>query len=251
MMAQKIYKVAAGMAAVTVAIAFVFANHGIARAQQAVQGDPAVILFSWRSGNQVPAWYMGKSLTTYQAPMFFAITVIGNTPLNQGKIINMADREIRWYVNDQLASSRDGRQTFTLTNPMFQGGDLSIRVSANVYDPVTRQDLFIDGYYTFQTNGPEVHILRGGDPFAPVSVSGGQTAFFTAAPFFFHHPDDQLNVRWTLNGNAVSNGSNPLNLSVAINKDSAPGLVTAGVTIDGDSGNFPEEASSQVNFSIH
>ncbi len=178
----------------------------VAPAQSAA---PRFIL-SWQAGGYAPQWYEGKVLLGYHAPLMVSCSLIGQGTLDAGKIVDLSNAEIRWYVNSQLYTSGVGMQTLTISkNDIFSGGILNVRASVNYYDPDTNGSGFVDGYVSIPVESPKV--VLSGKSFSSSTGSDPSVAI-NAFPFFFNVPNGALLVAWFLNGSQLPAMENPFSI---------------------------------------
>lgn len=192
---------------------------GLCFAVPAQAATPRFVL-SWQAGGYAPQWYRGKALLGYHAPLMVSCSLIGQGASDAGKIINLRNAEIRWYINSEFYTSGVGMQTLTIPqNNIFSGGILNVRASVNFYDPDTNGSSFVDGYISIPVVSPEV--VLSGKSF-PRFAGNGSSLFINAFPFFFNVPNNALSVSWFLNGNQLPAMSDPF--SIVLNESSGGAL---------------------------
>jgi hypothetical protein len=169
-------------------------------------------ILSWQAGGYAPQWYEGKVLLGYHAPLMVSCSLIGQGASDAGKIIDLHNSEIRWYINSEFYTSGVGMQTLIIPqNDIFSGGILNVRASVNFFDPDTNGSSFVDGYLSIPVQSPEV--VLSGKVFSG-AAGGGSTLSIDAFPFFFNVPNDALSVSWFLNGSQLPAMANPFSVVV-------------------------------------
>ena len=90
--------------------------------------DPTELILTWKANTYIPLDYLGKALPVPGARIDFGLQMV-----DENKLINLFDNEIRWYVNNNLISSGSGLTNFSYVPPLINGDSLSIRVVVRNY----------------------------------------------------------------------------------------------------------------------
>ena len=81
------------------------------------------LVITWKADGYIPSSYSGKALPIHGTTVFFAIELVANN-----KLADLSNKEIRWYVDDNLLRSGTGLTNFAYTVPPFNGDSIAIRV---------------------------------------------------------------------------------------------------------------------------
>ena len=179
-------------------------------------------LVSWKAGNYVPSWYEGKVL-----PVVGALVDVNFELINAGKIVDLSQNTIRWYLNDELVKNESdglGIKSLRVIVPNGGSGEISVRITiidhvADILDktiiiPVVRPEAILDSPYS--NNG----------------IRAGQS-IFRAIPFFFNVSNvNNLSVSWTANGiKSGGAGENPWQLDLNLTNPQAGTEINLNVLI--------------------
>jgi len=212
-----------------------------------VHAQTPQFLVSWRAGSYVPTGYAGKTLVGYQDPITFSVELTSQGSSGANRVVDISGREVRWYVNDTLYAKGVGMQSFTLDKePLFAGGNLSIRVSVDFYDPDTYTSRFVDKYINVPVVSPEAVVSANsfGSVFSP-----GSSPEISVTPFFFSAPNTLLRVQWFLSGQPVDVAEDPFHVLLHINASTTASGVLS-VSINNPQSSLPENASANYTFSV-
>ena len=205
-------------------------------------GQPS-FLITWRAVSTVPVWYQGKALPTYQTPIIFSLTIVQN-----GKIVPLGNQIVKWFVNNTLVGYQPGLGAVTFINKnIFSGGELDVKVSVQVIDPVTGASSLQSQYFTIPVVYPKV-VLQA-PPFS-TSFSGGQSLDLVAVPFFFNAQPSSLSFSWSANGATVKNVGDPWHLLVQLSNQAVASAQTIGVTVSNPFDSMMENGSAVYSFSV-
>jgi len=154
-----------------------------ASAQTAVQ-----FLTSWQAYNYAPSWYQGKVFPTKGTSV-----EIGFELLDKGKIADLSETKVRWYVNERLAANEDdglGLKNLKITVPDYPGHETNVRIAIVNY-------LGGDTLYkniAIPIVSPEAIIES---PCVGGKIGFGESVF-KAIPFFFNVEDTgELLIEWS------------------------------------------------------
>ncbi len=147
-------------------------NPASSSAQQAPE-----LMVTWQSNNYAPPAYQGKILPIDGSRIDMALELIDN-----GKIANLAAKEIRWLINGDELKSGFGLKNISFVADGFQG-DQEVEITIVDYNGVNLEKLI-----TIPVVRPEVVITGGPD-------------IFRALPYFFNVRNlSQLQFIWSANG---------------------------------------------------
>lgn len=172
----------------------------------AAQASPEFMI-SWKANNYAPSWYQGKNFPTYSTPVEVAFELIENN-----KIINLSNYEIRWYINDSLFNKGKGLQTITFSPKNQAGTNIEVWVAIVNYKG---KDLSKIIY--IPAKNPEVVI---NSPYLTGTVKTGGVYKVKASPFFFNVSNlENLSFGWLVNNQTALPGkdqsSDVLNLNIS------------------------------------
>ena len=154
-------------------------------------------LVTWKTaGSYIPSFYQGKALPTYGSKITASVELVW-----QGKILNITNQTIYWYLNDNLVGGGVGVQQVSFPPTGDAPNSLTLKVVLPSYN---------GGYYSHAIQIPMVK---------PVAViyapfPGGQFSqnpiTVKAYPYFFNTAAaSDLAFTWTVNGQVGANAENP------------------------------------------
>lgn len=206
-------------------------------------------LISWKAQNYTPPTFFGKSFPTYETPITASFELISNNAADKGKVFDVSNRDVRWYINNRLVARGIGLKTFTFRNPMFSGGEINMKVSVSFFDaeaPVDSREYFVSGYVKIPSVSPEVVIQSQRFNRA---IPAGSTLTLHALPLFFNSSLDALSIVWDVNGQSpASIGEDPFLLRVTLPSSLPPGPIDVVGVIRDLVGK--ESASGSLSFNI-
>lgn len=164
-------------------------------------------LISWTSKNYVPSWFEGKKFPVNQSEITINIEMISNNDATKGKLVDLKNSEIRWYIDGQYYNSGNGLKSITFTNKEFAGTALDIKISVEYFDESDGGSYFVNKYFSIPVSNPEVIIKSKQQS---NFISKDNSLEFDAIPFFFNSPIDLLNFRWEVDGNSVNSNDSIL-----------------------------------------
>lgn len=178
--------------------------------------DPSFIV-SWKANNHVPMNYLGKVLPISGSEVDISFEMVGNNPGDSGKIINLSNNEVRWYVNGTFMKSGQNMKSFSFVTSDGNGTETDVKISAEYNDPTTQQNYFVNEYIAIPLTFPDVVISYKN---FSGSLIKGNANLFSAIPFFFNSALDSLSILWTVNNQqATSDYKDPWNLTVNLGSD--------------------------------
>lgn len=215
--------------------AFVFL--GLPLFSSAQVSAPQAIL-SWKARSYAPASYQGKVLPGSNAPLLISLDVFEN-----GKLINVSDKKIYWYMNDLLIDRGVGLQSISVRAPQtLGGGTASIRA--------TIPDYSSDGL----GKGVDIPVVS---PSVVIEAPTNSDKLFSktlqlkVTPYFFTVSDlSFLKFSWEVNGKTAETAEDPQNLIININPDAAAGsILDISATVANPTGYF-ESATAKKSFTL-
>ncbi len=151
------------------------------------------LALTWRAGSYVESSYAGKVLPGLNTPIAATVQLI-----DDGKVIDLSKRDIRWFVNNKLASSGVGQVRFS-----FQTDEIGLSGASVGFKAVVLgyKGVDIQRAVTIPIAAPEV-VVRA--PLLTV-VFGAHT--LRALLYFWGVTNPQtLRLSWGANGARVDNG---------------------------------------------
>ena len=182
-------------------VLFLFSSFNFAYAQAGYE-----FLTSWKADSFTPTWYQGKVLPTRGSRVSVSFEL-----LNNGKVSNLSNTAVRWYVNDNLMKNENnslGIKNYSFTVTDYPGNNIEVRIAIPDYNGQSLNKII-----QIPVNSPEVVVES--PAFSLNNIS--KTAVFKANPFFFNVKTmKNLSFQWTANGQSTGNyaGSNILNFNV-------------------------------------
>ena len=163
-------------------------------------------LTSWKTDGFVPAWYEGKILPSRGSRVSVSFELINN-----GKISDLSNTVVRWYINDNLVKNENvglGIKKYLFTVTDYPGNNIEVRIALPDYKGQSFNKII-----QIPVVNPEVVVESPAGSLNNIS----KTAIFKANPFFFNVKTiNNLSFQWTANGQAtgVYKGSNILDFNV-------------------------------------
>ena len=172
---------------ITILFSFLFPLSS--RGQQA-----PIFLVSWKANSYAPADYQGKILLSPTSSAEIAFELIDG-----GKIANLNNKEVRWFINNKLIASGLGLKTTTYTPSQPGRKDLRVQIQVLNYNG---QDL------------EKIMILPVINPEIVIQPIGSNV--FAGKPYFFNiNSLSDLSFEWSVNGKKTNDlPDNPQFLSL-------------------------------------
>lgn len=178
---------------------FIAGNHAYAQTTTAPR-----FMVTWQAQNFAPADFTGKLLPIANTPIDVVFNIIEN-----GKIADLANTEVRWYVNNKIQQSGRGKQALRFSAPEFGGEDQEVRISIPNYKNRELTKTII-----IPVTAPQVIIQA---PFISNEIPRGEIRL-RALPYFFNVSSiKNLRFRWLVNGTAPTSNeaiTNPEELTL-------------------------------------
>ncbi len=174
-------------------------------------------MISWKAYNYAPSWYQGKNFLIYSTPVEIAFELLEND-----KIVNLSNYEIRWYINNSLFIKGQGIQTILFSPKNQAGNNIEVWISIVNYNSINGTCTSCGGkdlnkIIYIPVKNPEVII---DSPYLTGTVKIGGAYKIKALPFFFNvNSLKNLSFDWLVNNQTVfsGDGQSPdvLNLNVS------------------------------------
>ena len=179
-----------------------------------VQAADPQFLVSWKADTSVPPSYAGKSLPVSGSTITVSFELIGVAGNQVGKILDLTNNNVRWYVNGNLLSQGNNEKTFSFITTDNNDTETDVKISAEYADPVAGYSYFVDKYITIPLSHPQVVINQNGMS-SSVAIGTGTKLF--ALPYFFNTLMKNLSIQWSADGQDIPiDPKDPWNLNVNI-----------------------------------
>jgi len=151
-------------------------------------------MVSWRADSYVPPGYEGKALPSAGTRVTMSVELVDN-----GRLVDLSNQEIRWLINSRDLQAGLGRQTISLVVD-------SIRSSQKVYITIADyKGANISHLVTIPRVPPEVVITS----LAPGQIISPGLHMITGRPFFFNvEKIGDLEFFWSANGETLVGSDN-------------------------------------------
>lgn len=171
--------------------------------------DPEFMV-SWKSNTYTPPYYQGKSLPIENSYIDVSFEMISKNANDFGKIIDISDKQVRWYINGDIVSRMDGKSELRINNNMISGSRIAVEIEVeyyndkgNTYFPRKRIEILI--------SNPKVYILN---------KSKNSSLFenglsFIAEPMFFNaNKLSSLIINWSVNRDELKKENQEFDLDI-------------------------------------
>ncbi|KKS82762.1 MAG: hypothetical protein UV58_C0005G0016 [Candidatus Wolfebacteria bacterium GW2011_GWC1_43_10] len=166
----------------------------------ALAAEP-LLLFSWKAQNFVPDWFGGKSLPINQTKILMSFEAVSQSQADLGKIMDVSEKEISWYVNDKTVGKGKGLKSVTVTKDDFPRDSIDVKIKGEFYDADAKESYFVNKYFTVPISEPEI-VLSYKKTENYFSLN--ETARFDLFPFFFNVASDFLDIGWRVNEREIN-----------------------------------------------
>lgn len=171
----------------------------------------AEIILTWKAGNYTPPTYKGKAIPSGRTGIIASMQLVDN-----GEIMDISDRNIIWYVNNDFYTSGMGLQTIQTGTPKFPGEIMFIRAEIQNY---RNQNLLKTA--EIKTIRPEVVIEAA----YPNNTSFERILTAYANPYFFNiKKATDLVYKWTVNEQEAQSTENPQVLTIGLSEEAKNNL---------------------------
>jgi hypothetical protein len=191
------------------------------------------LLVTWHAGILAPYDYQGHSFAGAGSPVVVSATLIDN-----GRIVNLDNTTVYWYVDGDLVESGVGKQSATVY--ALQVPDASIKVRAQIQN---YKGSIVLKTVTIRTTEPEVVL---GAPFPNLVVSGDR-GVVRLLPYAFNVQNPlALAYHWTINGENTDD-ANPDSIDVLSGNSYSNGdTISVGVSVANPSSFYDQAQASLV-----
>lgn len=182
---------------------------------RAQQSEPKFWI-TWRAASYVPADFRGKVLPAANSPIVASFELVDG-----GRVVDLSNTTIYWYVDDELVASGRGIKRVEFRAPRFAGGIIDLRVQIPNYkrtpdDPGST----ILGAVEVPVARPEAVI----DAAYPGGRFTGSSVTVRGLPYFFlARSIADFVYSWNVNGSSPANAEDPEVLNIALNPPPSPG----------------------------
>lgn len=172
-------------------------------------------LITWKTtGSYIPSFYQGKALPTYGSQITASLEII-----SQGKIVNLSNQTIYWYLQDTLIGGGVGVQTLTFPPLGEPPSSLQLKVELPYY---------ASGYLIHTIDIPMVKPEAVIDAPYPSGQFSQNPVTLTALPYFFNtSAPSNLSYVWSVNNQQGSNTENPETAQITLPQGTASGATLA------------------------
>ncbi|MCX7616164.1 MAG: hypothetical protein N2Z68_02120 [Patescibacteria group bacterium] len=178
-------------------LAFLLLETGVARASE------PLFIFSWKALNFAPSWYPGKVLPVNQTKIIVSFEAISTNQEDYGKVLNLDDKNVIWFVNGVKVAQGKGLKSIVLTKDDFPRSELEINIKGEYQDnDLSFQNknlpLYNKHFYIPLTK-PEITLSNKK---IDDNIKVGEVVEFKLIPFFFNVENaDFLITSWRINDN--------------------------------------------------
>ena len=149
-------------------------------------------LTSWKADSYVPYFYQGKTLPSPHSNVTVSFEI-----LSSGRPLDIANRTVRWYLDNQLYQSGIGLKTISFKTNAIKQTDYQLKISLPKFSngkdleeflviPLTSPEAVIDAPYSNNLVSEGINLLRG-------------------LLYFFNTRDlTDITLTWTANGQKTS-----------------------------------------------
>ncbi len=197
-----------------ISVIFVFSIIIVAFGVNYAQAADPQFLVSWKADTSAPQSYMGKIMPVSGSTITISFELIGTTGNQAGKVLDLTNSNVRWYINGNLLSQGKNEKTFSFITADNNDTETDLKISAEYADPVAGYSYFVDKYVTIPLSHPQV-VINQNKISSSIAVGSGTQLF--ALPYFFNALIKNLSIQWVANGqNIPIDPKDPWNLSVNI-----------------------------------
>lgn len=200
--------------------------------QTSAQTDEPKIFASWASESYVPPAFRGKVMPTAGSPIKISFELIDG-----GRVADLSNQTIFWYLNNNLISNVPGKQSAEIIAPQLVPANANVRIEIPKYP----------GGAIFKTIKipivqPEAVIEH---PYQKNEFFDDQVLFF-ATPYFFGAKElSDLKFSWTANGQEADESGNPRELTVNLGAGTRQGF-SLGIGLSVVNSKKSDESASHI-----
>ncbi|HPW34167.1 MAG TPA: hypothetical protein PK367_00175 [Candidatus Paceibacterota bacterium] len=162
--------------------------------------DPT-FLVSWKANSYVPANFLGKAFPIKGSTIVASFELIGASNSDRGKIIDLKNNEVRWYINNKFFSKENNLKTISFVTDDENFSETKIKISVEYTDPDTKETIFVNKFISIPLEAPNI-VITSQDPIG--GLLSGVKKFFNATPFFFSTTPDKLKIQWSVEGKDIN-----------------------------------------------
>lgn len=178
-------------------------------------------LVSWKTSTSAPSQYLGKTLPVTGSTITVYFELIGVSGNQAGKILDLSNSEVRWYVNGNQISRGNNIKSLSFVTSDNNDTSTDVKISAEYFDPDAGYSHLVDKYISIPLSHPQVVINRS---IAGGTVAVGSETRLYALPYFFNTLIKNLSIQWSADGqNIPTDSKDPWNLSVNIGSNFVSG----------------------------
>jgi hypothetical protein len=216
------------------ALGLISAAAPLARAQ--TSSNPQ-FLVTWRAvGSYIPPSYVGKALPGYGSKIAASVELV-----SQGRLIDLQNETIYWYLNDVLIGGGEGVQSVAFPPFGLPPNSLALRVELPNY---------VGGYLTHTIDIPYINpqvVLYA--PFPNAQFSTNPVTVY-AVPYFFNVSSTaDLAYTWAVNGQTGGGAENPEEAQVTLPPGTPAGSnIDVSVTVENPIGSTIATANKNLTY---
>jgi len=167
---------------------------------------------SWKPQVYAPVWYEGKLFPVKESSVRVSFEMIDQNSPNAGKVIDVSDSEVRWYVGGELVRKGNGLQSLVIKNNLYSGDVMDVRISVDFFDSQTGEQYFADKYISIPIMDRKLSLVRR---WMDSTLAPHAQSTWYAVPLFFSSAPQSSTITWTVNGQVVQPISgNPFALTI-------------------------------------
>ncbi|MDP3729402.1 MAG: hypothetical protein Q8R26_01415 [bacterium] len=195
------------------------------------QTNPELLL-SWSAENYVPSFYQGKILPTQSTSVVVSVDMLQNN-----RVINISQQNIRWFVDDTLILTGRGASQATFAMSKI-GGIQTVRAI------VDYQGTPIEKTIDIQIKKPELVLVFP----SPSKTITPQSYLFIGLPYFFNVTDlNELTFQWAVNSEKIGGSpTQPERFILALSNKGTPIRTTLNISGSVQSVFNPLELASKL-----
>jgi hypothetical protein len=215
---------------------FALLSSGAASAQEIIpaQSQTPAVVVTWQAQNYAPSTYRGKVLPAPGSTVVAMVEII-----EKGKIANLSQELINWYLDGEFLQGGVGLQEVVFKIGSYVGTSAQLRVRIPNYG----EDLAIRTI-ELPIVRPQVVVEA---PFPTGNFTTSELSL-KASPYFFNvESPSELTYEWSVNGEKPAGAENPDRLQISF-----PGGLSDGqyVTIEARADD-PRERFSSANSTLN
>jgi hypothetical protein len=181
--------------------------------------DPQ-FLFTWHASNSyVPSFYQGKTLPNIGSQVTASLDLV-----SQGKIVNIKNQTVYWYLNGNFIGGGVGAQEITFSPGVGAPNSFALEVKLPSYNG----NLLIHTV-NIPVVQPQAVIVA---PYPNNQFSANPVTFQAEGYFFNASSLSSLGFAWSADGQSAANTENPTELQVTLPQGTPSGSsLSVGLTV--------------------